>query len=146
MAAKKTNEKDTLLAVALTRAAAALKDKTVELEPGVHEIDVTLRIYGDITVGESTTRVSLGVSDGDLAAAMIDRMPEADRANAVRYAMARIFNSESADMKCAKAVKKELVERYADREGLITDVQVSGRVTGAPRIEIITSKKGAKAA
>ncbi len=141
-----SDETRCLIAAALTRASKGneLASKGT-LEPGSHDIDITVRIVGTIEQGERVEASTVKLAADDLLAAHLISMGLSD-ATSIRAHFAKLAREvkqlrakKNTGLALTKAVKevKAAIKHVANELELVSYTDKSGALKGDPRVEVL---------
>lgn len=137
-----SDQNTALLAALLSRAGTSTKPRGVDIEPGVYQLDYTLRLTGDITVAAPTWANHDGFSDGELVAAMVLASAEGEREGLVRDAVRIIARAKKGSKNYAKQLKdmrgfvKTLATAQAEKSEIAESRERAGAIKGEPLVEV----------
>jgi hypothetical protein len=133
-----------LVAAMLKRAGSCKAIAGAKLDPGTHRVDVSLRMVGDISVGEDTvaTITKTDITAAEMLAADLDGAPDFEQAMQERVkAVAKLKRTDKgqATLKVALERFNTALAIHADRAGLVTkEAQPrAGAVKGDPQIFVL---------
>ena len=135
---------DEALSAALAQAAKSVKPARAKpMKPGVYDVDVVVRIKGQIEQAAPTEANHNGFTDRELAVALLLGEGEAGRQRYLADAVRRIARAKNDDPVWSKrfaetaALLKERIGDLAERNELAETRSRAGAIKGKPTVEII---------
>ncbi|MCB9902530.1 MAG: hypothetical protein H6826_14390 [Planctomycetes bacterium] len=138
---KKQQIENAVIAKAAGRAVGAIDADAYDLEPGTYTVDVTLRIQGDITVGEPTTAKTQTIGALECLAAYAINSGEELESWAVEGAalLKQQRRSKAGREALDEAVKRlsPAIKSCAEKHGFVEEKPRKGSVTGKPEATVV---------